>query len=57
MSPYAGSHPYVAPEVGLKQPSGGLAIDTFSFAVILWSMMALKEKCLKIYDFMYMLKR
>jgi serine/threonine protein kinase len=42
MSPYEGTHPYVAPEVVFKRPSG-ISVDAYAFAIILWEIMTMKE--------------
>jgi serine/threonine protein kinase len=41
-SPYVGTHPYVAPEVALKRPSG-ISVDTYAFSIVLWEIMTMKE--------------
>jgi serine/threonine protein kinase len=40
--PFAGTHPYVAPEVALKRPCG-LGIDAYAFGILLWEIMTMKE--------------
>lgn len=41
-TPFVGTHPYVAPEVAMKQKSG-LRSDVYGFSILLWEIMALKE--------------